>query len=336
MSDPSVRATAPGRVNLIGDHTDYMGGLAMPMAIQMSTVITARRSGRQIDLTSDIADGRVQIELPVTDPASVSVPWGRYVAAVAQVLGATTGLVGEVTSTIPIGSGLSSSAALEVAVALTLGDTAGPAEVSRRTQRAELLATGVPCGIMDQLAITSGRIGHAMLMDFTSLDIRHVEIPDGLAFWVIHSGKERTLAGSEYAVRRAQCETAESLIGPLRDATPEDVSSIENPTVRARARHVRSECRRVVEFAEAILNVDPVRAGELMRLSHNSLRDDFEVSTDQLDVLVERLCSTPGVYGARMTGAGFGGCVVALADPTVEIDGWRVEPSAGASIEWSD
>ncbi|HTN99857.1 MAG TPA: galactokinase family protein [Microthrixaceae bacterium] len=331
-----IRATAPGRVNLIGDHTDYMGGLAMPMAIQMATVITGTRSNGRIQLTSDGADGVVQIDLPVTDPSSITPSWGRYVAAVSQVLGSTSGITGEVTSTIPLGSGLSSSAALEVATALALGDDGSPIEVSKRTQQAEVLATAVPCGIMDQLAITSGSAGHAMLMDFTTLAVAQVPVPADMCFWVLHSGQQRTLAGSAYAERRAQCETAQAQIGPLREATTEALDSIADPVVRARARHVRDECRRVLGFADALAAGDSSRAGALMLQSHMSLRNDFEVSTQALDDLVDKLCATPGVHGARLTGAGFGGCVVALADPGVELDGWHVSPSDGARVEVLD
>ncbi len=328
-----IRVTAPGRVNLIGDHTDYMGGLAMPMAIQMATVITGTRTEGRIRLTSDGAEGTVQIDLPAQDPASTSPAWGRYVAAVASVLGTTIGFTGEVVSSIPVGSGLSSSAALEVATALALGDDGSPVEVSRRTQAAELLATSVPCGIMDQLAITSGLEGHALLMDFATLDVTPVAIPDDMCFWVVHSGQQRTLAGSAYAERRAQCESAEALIGPLRSASTAELESITDPNVRSRARHVRDECRRVLDFADALSAGDVVGAGELMVMSHMSLRKDFDVSTEALDELVERLCATPGVHGARLTGAGFGGCVVALADPGVLLDGWHVTPSGGAKVE---
>jgi galactokinase len=249
------------------------------------------------------------------------------------VLGTTIGFTGEVVSSIPVGSGLSSSAALEVATALALGDDGSPVEVSRRTQAAELLATSGPCGIMDQLAITSGLEGHALLMDFATLDVTPVAIPDDMCFWVVHSGQQRTLAGSAYAERRAQCESAEALIGPLRSASTAELESITDPNVRSRARHVRDECRRVLDFADALSAGDVVGAGELMVMSHMSLRKDFDVSTEALDELVERLCANPGVHGARLTGAGFGGCVVALADPGVLLDGWHVTPSGGAKVE---
>ncbi len=327
-----IRATAPGRVNLIGDHTDYMDGLAMPMAIQMATVITGTPQVDRIHLRSDSAEREVQIKLPVDDPGSIDPPWGRYVGAVAHVLGTHMGLQGEVTSTIPVGSGLSSSAALTVAVALALGDAGPPISISRRCQAAEILATGVPCGVMDQLAITSGKKGHALLMDFATMEVTPVRVPDEMAFWVLHSGQHRTLVGSAYAQRRRQCEQAQRLVGPLRHASTAALDSIDDPVVRARARHVRTECRRVLEFAEAVVTGDPSAAGELMIQSHKSLRDDFEVSTDALDSLVANLCDTPGVHGARLTGAGFGGCVVALADPDVQLDGWKVEPSDGASL----
>lgn len=331
-----IRAVAPGRVNLIGDHTDYMGGLALPMAVQLATTIIASRGGAMIELRSDGADGTVRCALPVVDPAQQAPAWGRYVAGVAHTLGTTRGLVGDVRSTVPVGSGLSSSAALEVAVALALGDTGSAIEIARRCQRAEQLATGVPCGIMDQLAITAGVGGHALLIDCSTLSVLPVRVPEEARFWVVHSGQHRELAGSAYADRRLQCETAERLVGPLPTAERSAIEAIGEPTLRRRARHVRTECWRVEAFAEALTHVDLQRCGALMVESHASLRDDFEVSTPALDELVHTLCATPGVHGARLTGAGFGGCVVALADPGVELPGWSVQPSDGARLETLD
>ncbi|MHB1138106.1 MAG: galactokinase, partial [Microthrixaceae bacterium] len=245
----------------------------------------------------------------------------------------TRGLSGTLRSTLPLGSGLSSSAALEVATALALGATEGPADLAELCQRAEHAATGVPCGIMDQLAITSGVAGHALLLDCATLAIRPVPVPGSAAFWVVHSGQQRELVGSEYATRRAQAEAAQELVGPLRTASLLDIGAIGDPMLRRRARHVRTECARVEDAAAALARGDLLACGAAMDESHRSLRDDYEVSTSALDSLVERLRATPGVHGARLTGAGFGGCVVALADPEVVLDGWRVEPSAGAWVE---
>lgn len=334
-----VRATAPGRVNLIGDHTDYMGGLVLPMAVDLATTVEAVQGGDRVELTSDLAEGVVALDLPVGDPRKVEPAWGRYVAGVLSEadLGPGFGLTGTVTSTVPVGSGLSSSAALEVAVLLALGGRGEPDEVAELCRSAEQVATGVPCGIMDQLCSAAGAEGHALLIDCDTLDIDPVPVPDDAAVWVLHSGQERTLAGSEYAARRRQCEAAADLVGPLPDADPDDVEAIEDPVLRARARHVRSECGRVREMAAALAADDLRSAGEAMLASHASLRDDFEVSTPVLDALVEELSSTPGVHGARLTGAGFGGCVVALASPDVDLStmgsrAWRVRPSAGAHL----
>ena len=335
------RATAPGRVNLIGDHTDYMGGLALPMAVQLATTIEGTRRDGSISLRSAEIDGVVELTLPVDDAATVTPTWGRYVAGVAAEVGRLEGLGGtgidaEVRSTIPLGSGLSSSAALEVAVALALGDPGTPLEVARRCQRAEQLATGVSCGIMDQLASASGVDGAALLMDCATDQVTPVVVPTDAWFHVLHSGQQRELVGSEYATRRAQCERAVESVGPLPVADDAAIERIDDPVVRARARHVRSECRRVESFAEALARGDLAEAGELMNESHRSLRDDFEVSTAALDALVARLLGTDGVLGARLTGAGFGGCVVALTRPGVELDGWRVLPGPGARLEWLD
>ncbi len=325
-------AFAPGRVNLIGDHTDYMGGLVLPMAVQMGTTIDVEVGGDRIELRSEQVDGALDLALPVDDAASTTPAWGRYVAGVAAELGRTEGVRGVVRSDLPLGSGLSSSASLEVATALALGDTGTPLEVAQRCQRAEQRATGVPCGIMDQLAVAAGRAGHAMLIDCATLEVDHVVVPEGAWVWVVHSGQERTLDGSEYARRRAECEAAAAIVGALPTAAPERIEALVDPVLRARARHVRSECARVRSFVEALARDELARAGELMIASHRSLRDDFEVSTDHLDAVVESLVSTPGVHGARLTGAGFGGCVVALTEPGTVLDGWRVVAADGARV----
>ncbi|MEX0767423.1 MAG: galactokinase family protein [Microthrixaceae bacterium] len=335
MANPGrFRAVAPGRVNLIGDHTDYMGGLALPMAIDLATTISGVRAGSRIKLRSEQFEEELDLELPVIDPQLTVPAWGRYVAGVAAELASTQGLIGTVTTTVPLGSGLSSSAALEVATALALGDSGSPAEIAARCQQAEHLASGVPCGIMDQLVITSGRSGHAMLIDFEDLEVTPVAVPDSAQFWVIHSGQERQLTTSAYSERRAQAEAAAAQVGPLPKADLGSINSLNDAVLRSRARHVMTECGRVQQFATALQNCELVLCGHLMTESHASLRDDYQVSTDALDSLVKSLTATPGVYGARLTGAGFGGCVVALADPSVQLDGWPVVPSEGARIEW--
>lgn len=330
------RAHAPGRVNLIGDHTDYMGGLVLPMAVQLGTTLVATRGGTSVELRSDQFDRPAAIELPVRHAATTEPSWARYVAGVAQVLDARVGLRGEIRSTLPVGAGLSSSAALEVAAALALGDRGPAVDLARRCQEAEHLATGVPCGIMDQLAVAAGRAGHALLLDCATLVVQHVRVPDTACIWVVHSGQPRTLAGSEYARRRQECERAVTEVGPLPQADPVAIEAIADPVVRARARHVRSECERVRLVADALVDEDLDAVGRAMVESHRSLRDDFAVSTAALDALVEQLCATDGVFGARLTGAGFGGCVVALARPGVTLHGWRVEPADGARLERLD
>lgn len=331
-----VSATAPGRVNLIGDHTDYMGGLVMPMAIDLCTTVAGRTGGSTIELTSDAEPLPAHIPLPCADPATLSPPWARYVGAVAAELGTTHGLSGAIRSTLPEGVGLSSSAALEVAVAAALGaDLGDPVALAETCRRAEQAASGVPCGIMDQLVVAAGVTGHALLIDCAALTYEAVPVPAEAAVWVLHSGESRRLAGSEYAQRRASAEAAEAFVGPLRSASERAVESLEDPLLRRRARHVRSECRRVITFRDALLTGDLRAAGTEMLASHASLRDDFEVSTPELDALVDRLAGTDGVYGARLTGAGFGGCVVALAREDVdlsELGVWarRVEASDGA------
>ncbi|MBK9178976.1 MAG: galactokinase [Acidimicrobiales bacterium] len=328
----TVVARAPGRVNLIGDHTDYTGGLVLPMAIDLETVVEGERTGDVVELHSDARPHPARVALDVGDPAAVEPDWARYVAGVVAEVRPRVGLVGRVRSTVPVGSGLSSSAALEVSVALALGFEGSPLALALACQRAEQRASGVPCGVMDQLASAAGVAGHALLVDCTTLEVRPVPLPPGVEVVVVPSGQPRALAGSAYAERRAQCEAAAVEIGPLREARPADVARLADVVVRARARHVVTENARVLAFADALARGDLAAAGRLMTESHVSLRDDFEVSTPVLDALVARLSATAGVYGARLTGAGFGGCVVALCEPGAPIEGRVVRASAGASV----
>lgn len=311
---------APGRVNLIGDHTDYCEGFVLPMALDRECVITVtpgaddrvRARSVELDGVVDIAaDGR-------DDPRTVEPPWGRFVAGAVQAVterGARLPALDlDISSTVPAGSGLSSSSAFAVALTLALAD-AGHVELDRREAArvaldAEVRATGVPGGLMDQLASLFGEADHALLIDCRSLEIEPIPIPEDIAVLVAHSGLPRTLAGSAYAERRAACERAASEFGvaTLRDATIEQVGDDH------RARHVVSENARVLACADALRANDISTIGALMLASHASLRDDFEVSTPELDTLVELLVDA-GASGARLTGAGFGGCVVGVAPP---------------------
>lgn len=326
----TVTAFGPGRVNLIGDHTDYLDGLVLPMAIDLGTTVTGERAGDRVVLRSADEPEPAVVALDVADPMAATPHWARFVAGVVAELRPEVGFDGEITSTLPIGSGLSSSTALEVAVALALGAGGELVELARRLRSAEERASGVPSGLMDQLASLGGVEGHALVIDCRSLTLEPVPVPEDAEVVVIHSGQPRTLVGSAYAERRAQAEAAEAVVGPLRDASLGDLDRIADPVARARARHVITENERVRQFAAALEAGHLTGAGALMVASHVSLRDDYEVSTPALDALVERLCATPGVHGARLTGAGFGGCVVALTAPGALDEGWRVRPSAGA------
>ena len=329
-ADGAFRVRVPGRVNLIGDHTDYTGGLVMPMTIDRWTTIDGIRRSGPVEVTSDADDAPLSFTLPVADPARLDPAWGRFVAAVAAQMGTEAQpFAGRVTTTIPIGAGLSSSAALELASALALGFDGTAVDLARLGRQAEHEATEVPCGIMDQLSIAAGVANHALLIDCYTLSIDPVRIPADVDV-VVQFVQHRQLAGSEYATRVAQCAVAEKLIGPLRTATMHDVDRIEDRVIHRRARHVVSENERVREFAEALRRGDVVPAGHLMLRSHASLRDDFETSTAAMDAAVASVASIPGVLGARMTGGGFGGCVVALVERGTMIQGWRVHAVAGA------
>jgi galactokinase len=317
----------------MGDHTDYTGGLVLPMAVDLATTVEGTAGGQEVRLTSEAMEGPAVVPLDVAEPGACRPAWARYVAGVVAVVAPPRGFTGQVTTTLPVGAGLSSSAALEVAVALALGFEGSALELALACQRAEQLASGVPCGVMDQLASAAGVAGHALLIDCTALTVAPVPIPEDLEVVVVPSGEVRQLAGSAYADRRAQCEAAIAVVGPLTEATLEAVARVTDPVVRARARHVVSENQRVRRMGTALAAGDLEACGSLMAASHESLRVDFEVSTPRLDALVVELVDTPGVYGARLTGAGFGGCVVALTRPGALQRGWHVSAVGGAEVE---
>lgn len=301
-----------------------------------------------VRLSSAAEPGVAKVSVGVDDPAGAEPPWARYVAGVVAELGAApmpvrggsgpvAGGRGMVETTLPVGAGLSSSAALELAVALALGFCGDALQLALLGQRAEQRASGVPCGVMDQLASAAGVAGCALLIDCATLAVTPVPLPAGIEVLVVHSGQARRLAGSAYAERRAACEAAAQVVGPLPQATLGDLERLVDPTLRRRARHVVSECERVRAVAES--RFDPAVLAEALAASHASLRDDFEVSTPALDELVDDLGAQPGVIGARLTGAGFGGCAVALveAGATARIDvgdrrSWLVQPSGGACL----
>ncbi|HVM39594.1 MAG TPA: galactokinase [Acidimicrobiia bacterium] len=314
-----TRYRAPGRVNLMGDHTDYHEGLVLPMAVDREVVVDARPAER-VTVRSDVFHGVV--DLPPdgsADPGEVQPAWGRTVAALLSLLSArgrpAVGLDAVITSAVPVGSGLSSSAAFAVAVATALVDSAGfdlpPVALTEVCRDAEELATGVPCGRMDQTAAVFGVEGCALRIDCRSGAVTTVPMPDDIAVVVAHSGVRRTLESSPYARRRAEAEADAAALGvaSLRDATLEAVEA----TGRRRARHVVTENARVDATVAALAARDRPALARLFAESHRSLRDDYEVSVPELDALVERFLAA-GAIGARLTGAGFGGCVVALAD----------------------
>lgn len=340
-------AFAPGRVNLIGDHTDYTGGLAMALALQLGTEVSYRAdpASELIELSSSSEDEVACVPRSIgsdgSEIAALSPRWSRYVGAVVALLRPESGGVGSVVSDLPIGAGLSSSASFELALVLALGYRGDSVSLARLCQRAEHLAFDAPTGILDQLAIASGREGHAMVLDCGSLEVSYVAFPDEAEVMIAHSGVGRTVATTAYSERRQQCAAAEVEIGPLRLASLADVGKISDPLIRRRARHVVSENARVRDFAAALGGGDLQAAGVLMNESHTSLARDFEVSLPALDELVEWLQTVEGVFGARLSGAGFGGCAVALSRPGIlqsQLEGrdhWLAQPGSGAHIRYS-
>ena len=318
---------APGRVNLIGEHTDYNAGFVLPLAIDRGLrMLVRRRPDRRAILASDRGGRAVEIDLggPLTAGRD---DWGRYVAGVLagyQRLGWTIpGFEARITADLPAGGGLSSSAALEVGIATVVETLSGrPLEPVARAllcQRAEHEFAGVPCGIMDQFAVTLATRGHALFIDCRSHAVAHVPLGADVAVLVIDSGVKHALGDGGYATRRRECETAARLLGrpALRDVTGAEWPAVA-PTLpepeRRRAAHVVAENERVCAFARAARAGDWPVAGRLMRESHASLRDDFEVSCRELDLICDAVDRLDGVFGCRMTGGGFGGCTVALVD----------------------
>jgi galactokinase len=334
----STRWFGAGRVNLIGDHTDYNHGLALPMAIGLGVSVTfAPTADDGFEITSDAYPGdraSVPLDIDANAVASWEPAWARLAAAMVSLARPAFGGRVHITSTLPRGSGLSSSAALAVALADAFGVVSDALIIARLCRAAEH-QVGVPVGLMDPLVCAGGISGHALLIDFASLDTRHVPVPPGAEFTVVDSGQRRDLRTSAFGTRVAECETATALIGPLGLATEADAVGLRDSLLRRRARHVISECSRVQAFASALSEGDLVGAGLLMDESHRSLAAEFEATTPELDALVVDLRSRPGVLGVRMTGAGFGGCVVVLGEPealdplALGAEAWRVEPCDG-------
>ncbi|HWE04213.1 MAG TPA: galactokinase [Tepidisphaeraceae bacterium] len=331
---------APGRVNLIGEHTDYNDGFVFPMAIEPEVRLACRaRTDGLVRLASTAFPGQI-VEFSVQKKIERGEPkWANYSRGVAaELLAAGIPLVGMdalLANTLPVGGGLSSSAAVEVATGRALLALASrPMDGDRLAllcQRAEHAFAGVPVGIMDQMIVASAKAGSAMLLDCRSLEKKYVTIDaNELRVVIINSMTKHELTGGEYAQRKAQCEegveffrTQDRSIRALRDVTMAQVDAAENvlpDEVFRRCRHVVGENARTVDAASKLEQRRYEEAGLLMVESHESLRDDYEVSTPELDFLTEQATKIKGVYGARMTGGGFGGCIVALAQPR-SVDG---------------
>ncbi|NXH15947.1 GALK1 Galactokinase, partial [Bucco capensis] len=328
-----LAAWAPGRVNLIGEHTDYNDGFVLPMALQLGTVLVGSptQDGTiSILTTSAEADEPHRVQFPAPHQGSPLSPgqprWANYVKGVIQHYqgGPVPGFSAVIASDIPLGGGLSSSAALEVATYTFLQQLcpdAGDLVAKALTcQRAEHTFAGMPCGIMDQFISVMGKEGHALLIDCRSLDTVLVPLSDAsLAILITNSEVRHTLTGSEYPTRRRQCQEAAAALGKasLRDATMAELEGARGQLgqeVYRRARHVIGEIARTAQAAQALHNRDYKLFGRLMVESHNSLRDDYEVSCPELDELVAAALEVDGVYGSRMTGGGFGGCTVTLLE----------------------
>ena len=320
---------APGRVNLIGEHTDYNDGFVLPAAIDRGiTIALIPTDDRRVELVLDESGERDGFDLD--DIGERRGAWIDYVAGTAWSMTEqgipVQGFRGLSASDLPVGAGLSSSAALELvsAWALAGGDRpqADTMQLAQAARRAENAYVGVNSGLMDQFAVAFGQAGHALLLDCRSLEHRAVPLPAGTSLVICHSGSPRKLAASEYNTRRAECDRAVQTlraldpdVRALRDVTPELLEAgrdrLDDVAYR-RARHVVTEDARVMTVIDALAAGDIETVGRALAESHRSLREDFEVSSPALDALVEIASAVPGVIGARLTGAGFGGCTVNL------------------------
>jgi galactokinase len=323
--EPTLVVAAPGRVNLIGEHTDYNQGFVLPVAISRYVVLAAaeRRDGRVLLQAANLS-ARVEFSLRAIDRDEEQ-PWSNYQRGVAlqlqQVGYALRGMEALIWGDVPVGSGLSSSAAVEVATAyafkLLSGLKIGDVELALLCQRAESEFVGVDCGMMDQLVAVLGKRDHALLIDCRDLSTEQVPIPEGAAIVVSDSMKRRELRQSAYNERRQECQQGARLLGveSLREISIEEFAARERELpeqIRQRCRHVVNENQRVIAGVGALRRDDLEEFGGLMRESHRSLRDDYQVSSPELDLLVEAAAEVEGVYGSRLTGAGFGGCTVSL------------------------
>jgi galactokinase len=330
FSSDALVFRAPGRVNLIGEHTDYNDGFVMPMAIDFYTWVTAaKREDRTIEAYSEHFDENISLPLDqLSGPPRRH--WSDFVRGVAATLqGAGHALTGAnlvVHGEVPLGAGLSSSASFEVALALAFTTLSGikvpRLELVKLCQAAEHKYVGTRCGIMDQFIAAFGASGHSLMLDCRSLEYQMLPVPQNFRVIVCNSMVRHELASGEYNQRRTECEAGVKIlqsalpnIRALRDVTLEDLEKekpVMSDTIYRRCRHVVTEDQRVLEAANALQKQDADRFGQLMYQSHASLRDDYEVSCAELDFLVDLAASMRGVYGARMMGGGFGGCTVNL------------------------
>jgi galactokinase len=326
---PEVVVRAPGRANLMGEHTDYNDGYVLPIALDRAAWIAAFPiPGCEIRLRALDLDKDVAFSLDCISPRDGE--WADYPRGVAWALQddglELVAMEAVLASSVPVGSGLSSSAAIEVAFAYTWQVLSGferdRRELALLCQRAENVYVGVNCGILDQMASAWGAEGYARLLDCRTLESELVPLPKDVAVVVADTKVRRKLASSEYNVRRAQCEEAVRILGEylpgiraLRDVSSDDLERFKQhlpEVIYRRARHVVADDERVLRAAEALREGDAATVGALMKACHISLRDDYEVSSPELDVLAEAAWEVAGCYGARLTGAGFGGCTVAL------------------------
>jgi galactokinase len=315
----------PGRANLVGEHTDYNEGRSLAFAISLTAEARVVLGGTSIEIDGDLG-GPWRAGEPAADP------WERVAEAAVSVTNPSPRRL-SVRSAVPIGVGLSSSAAFAGALVLGLGARGSLADLATLVRRCEA-AAGAEVGLLDPITVLGARENQALLIDFARLSVRDISWPDGLSCTAVFTGERRALAATAYNERRAECRRASELLGGWPQGTLDDVAALADPVLRRRARHVVSEDTRVSAATSALESGDLATLGKIISESHASLRDDFEVSTPLIDGLQRSLDREPGVFGSRLMGGGFGGCVIVAHEPSwrapSDVKSWALRPAAGA------
>ncbi len=337
----------PGRVNLIGDHTDYSKGLALPVAINLYIVAKYEDipGARVLNITTEIDTKKgkeiLRSEIDFND-TKLDDPLARFIKAAADIVNATPAGILKITSTLPMGAGLSSSASFIISLLLSFSDLPLDENLAKMAQQTEHIATSAKTGMLDQLAIINGKKGSAMLINFEDNSLKEIYIPPEIQIAIVHSGITRKLSDSNYSKRADAVALIENRYGKLNKMTISELTEIHEPELKPLAKHIITENKRVLDFSNALIDSDFHAIKEIIHNSQLSLSQDYGVSLPEIDNLVENVNSIRGVIGSRLTGGGFGGCLVVLAEKekfdyqalsNLNHQFWLVRPSDGPRVE---